>query len=77
MRVQDQRKRIFINDMPMKDTEFVVHHGVDGFVDEGNREEMTRCINHQSPIGESRLILYDKWQFIELAIFGAMTRTVN
>ncbi len=45
--------------MPVENTQFVIHHGIDGFIKKVHGQEMPGSINHESAINESGLVLDD------------------
>lgn len=77
MGVKDKREGILIDNMPMEHIQFVVHHSINGFVDEVDWKEMSWSINHESPVDKGRLVFNDERQVFKLAAFYSMAWTVN
>lgn len=44
--------------MPVKNTELVVHHSIDGFIDKLEWEVMSRSIDHNRSVFKNRLIFH-------------------
>lgn len=75
MRVEDEWEGVLVDDMPVEDVEFVVHHGVDGLENHVERQVMPGCVDHQSAINEGRLVSYRDRQINDLALFVAEAGT--
>lgn len=56
MRVKDEWKGVFVSNVPMEDAELVVHHGVNGFVEQMHGQEVPRGINHEASVNECRFV---------------------
>lgn len=61
MRVEYEREGILIHDVPVENTELVVHHGIDCLQDQVERQEMPGSVNHEASIRKSRLIFDGDW----------------
>jgi len=71
MRVEDEWEGVLVDDMPVEDVEFVVHHGVDGLENHAEGQVVPRSVNHQSAINKRRLVGYLNRQIDHFALFVA------
>lgn len=69
MRIKNQWEGVLISDMPMKNVQFIIHHGVDRFIKQVYGKEMSGSINHQAPVDKLRLILDCYWYSFLNAFF--------
>lgn len=75
MRVEYQRERIFIYNMPMQHIHFIVHHRIDSFENQFGRQKVSGGVDHQSSVRESRLIFDANGQIFNTALLAPMART--
>ena len=59
----------------MEDTQLIIHHGINGFIKQVHGQEMSRSIDHQAPVNESRLVNDLYWQFFLNTVFELVPGT--
>lgn len=57
MGIKNQREGVLIDKMPMKSVHFVVHHGVDGLIDQLDGKKMPGTIDHESSVLHEGFVL--------------------
>ena len=77
VRVEDEGERVFIDDMPVQDIHFVVHHGIDCLIEDFHRQEVSGCVDHQASIVQERLILDTQGKVSDGALFVLMSGAAN
>ena len=65
MTVKDEWERILISDVSVQHIHLVVHHCIDGFEYEMEREEMPGSIYHKPSIRELGTVFNGDWQVAE------------
>jgi hypothetical protein len=60
--LENQGECVFIRNMPMKNTQLIVHHSINSLIQQMHRQKVPRCINHQPSVNERRLILNENRQ---------------
>ena len=68
MGIQNQREGILVDKMPMKPVHVIVHHGVDGLIDQLDGKEMPGAIDHESSVPHEGLIFDNQRQILNSTV---------
>lgn len=71
--LEDQGECVFIGNMPMKNTQLIVHHGINRLIQQMHGQKVPRGINHQPSVNERRLILDENGQMALVTVLVSVS----